>query len=131
MCMSTSQVISPGTVRENSSSVHRRRNPVPHRIKDMPDPKMPLKQEHAQIMDKIRELYCDLFHHDGFGELKVEMKFLKKNKKRSFSGVEKITDSCWTMTFIPALLHPVRRSRVSTPQPGNQSQQRAGRIVSI
>ncbi len=47
----------------------------------MPDPKMPLKQEHAQIMDKIRELYCDLFHHDGFGELKVEMKFLKKTKR--------------------------------------------------
>ncbi len=47
----------------------------------MPDPKMPLKQEHAQIMDKIRELYCDLFHHDGFGELKVEMKISEKKQK--------------------------------------------------
>lgn len=47
----------------------------------MPDPKMPLKQEHAQILDKIRELYCELFLHDGFGELKIEMKFLKKKQK--------------------------------------------------
>jgi len=30
---------------------------------------------------KIRELYTELFAHDGFGRLKVEMKFLKKRQK--------------------------------------------------
>jgi hypothetical protein len=52
-----------------------------HQDKDMPDPKMRLTTEHAQILDKIKELYCELFLHDGFGELKVEIKFLKKKQK--------------------------------------------------
>jgi hypothetical protein len=43
--------------------------------------KMRLSKEHARILDKIQELYHDLFLHDGFGELKVEMKFLKKKQK--------------------------------------------------
>jgi|UPI000687AE2D hypothetical protein len=47
----------------------------------MSDPTMSLSTEHAQILDKIRELYCEIFLHDGFGELKVEMKFLKKKQK--------------------------------------------------
>jgi len=49
--------------------------------KDMPDVKMQLTTEHARILEKIKELYYELFLHDGFGELKIEMKFLKKKQK--------------------------------------------------
>lgn len=37
--------------------------------------------EHEPILCKIRELYQDLFLHDGFGELRVTMRFLKKGQK--------------------------------------------------
>ena len=37
--------------------------------------------EHAAIMDKIGALYGELFLHDGFGELRVTMRFLKKGQK--------------------------------------------------
>lgn len=43
--------------------------------------KQVLAGEHDAILDKLRELYAELFSHDGFGELKVEMKFLKKRQK--------------------------------------------------
>lgn len=42
---------------------------------------MKLANEHQQILDKIQELYREIFLHDGFGELKIEMKFLKKKQK--------------------------------------------------
>lgn len=42
---------------------------------------MNLAREHNTILDKIQELYADIFKHNGFGELKVEMRFLKKGQK--------------------------------------------------
>ena len=42
---------------------------------------MILANEHKQILDKIEKLYSEIFLHDGFGELKIEMKFLKKGQK--------------------------------------------------
>ena len=36
---------------------------------------------HTAIMEKIGVLYRDLFFHNGFGELKVTMRFLKKGQK--------------------------------------------------
>jgi hypothetical protein len=42
---------------------------------------MDLAREHNTILDKIQELYTDIFTHDGFGELRVEMRFLKKGQK--------------------------------------------------
>nr|NJM04252.1 hypothetical protein [Desulfobacula sp.] len=42
---------------------------------------MKLADEHHQILDKIQELYREIFLHDGFGELKIEMKFLRKKQK--------------------------------------------------
>lgn len=42
---------------------------------------MALEKEHQKILAKIRELYSELFAHNGFGELKIEMKFLKKRQK--------------------------------------------------
>ncbi|WP_150112223.1 hypothetical protein [Desulfonatronovibrio hydrogenovorans] len=40
-----------------------------------------LSREHDQVMEKILELYADLFLHDGFGSISIEMKFLKKGQK--------------------------------------------------
>lgn len=40
-----------------------------------------LSREHDQVMKKILELYADLFLHDGFGNISIEMKFLKKGQK--------------------------------------------------
>ncbi|MCG8550770.1 MAG: hypothetical protein MI799_10250 [Desulfobacterales bacterium] len=42
---------------------------------------MALAREHNIILDKIQELYTDIFMHNGFGELRVEMRFLKKGQK--------------------------------------------------
>jgi hypothetical protein len=41
----------------------------------------PREGPHDAILQKIRELYLDLFQHNGFGELKVSMRFLKKGQK--------------------------------------------------
>ena len=40
-----------------------------------------LNEEHEPIIQKICELYQDLFLHDGYGELKVNMRFMKKGQK--------------------------------------------------
>ena len=42
---------------------------------------MLLANEHKKIQDKIQELYSEIFLHNGFGELKIEMRFLKKGQK--------------------------------------------------
>jgi hypothetical protein len=46
-----------------------------------PDSDLDLTAEHRPVMDKIAELYRDLFLHDGYGTLRVEMRFLKKGQK--------------------------------------------------
>lgn len=40
-----------------------------------------LGPEHGEILEKMRELYADLFFHQGFGNFSVEMRFLKKGQK--------------------------------------------------
>ena len=40
-----------------------------------------LASEHKKILDKIEDLYSEIFLHNGFGELKIEMRFLKKGQK--------------------------------------------------
>lgn len=40
-----------------------------------------LSREHVVIQEKIMELYSDLFEHDGFGRVTVEMRFLKRGQK--------------------------------------------------
>jgi hypothetical protein len=42
---------------------------------------MRLSEAHDEVKEKLFELYLDLFSHDGFGELKMEIKFLKKGQK--------------------------------------------------
>jgi hypothetical protein len=49
--------------------------------KASPLPSIDLNAEHGPILKKIGTLYRDLFRHDGFGELKVTMRFLKRGQK--------------------------------------------------
>jgi hypothetical protein len=41
----------------------------------------PFSGEHERILDKIRELYREVFRHDGFGEIGITMRFLKRGQK--------------------------------------------------
>ncbi len=36
---------------------------------------------HQAVLAKLKELYCDLFRHEGFGELRVEMRILRRGQK--------------------------------------------------
>jgi hypothetical protein len=40
-----------------------------------------LPPEHDRILEMLFSLYSELFYHDGYGTLKVEMRFLKKGQK--------------------------------------------------
>lgn len=33
------------------------------------------------VLDRIETLYRTLFQHDGFGEMRIEMRFLKRGQK--------------------------------------------------
>jgi hypothetical protein len=44
-------------------------------------PKMDLPVEHDEIMEKIVALYKDLFFHNGYGEIRIGMRFLKRGQK--------------------------------------------------
>ncbi|MEM7194794.1 MAG: hypothetical protein AAF402_07590 [Pseudomonadota bacterium] len=35
----------------------------------------------VDVMNKIAELYCDLIDHDGFGDLHLQMRILKRGQK--------------------------------------------------
>lgn len=37
--------------------------------------------DHADVLKKFKELYLELFKHDGFGEMTVEMRILKRCQK--------------------------------------------------
>jgi hypothetical protein len=37
--------------------------------------------EHDQAKNKLMELFDDVLTHDGFGEIRVEMKILKRKQK--------------------------------------------------
>lgn len=36
---------------------------------------------HSNVLEKLNELYWNLFEHDGFGEVKIEMKILRRGQK--------------------------------------------------
>ena len=38
-------------------------------------------EAHVDIIDMISKLYTDLFNHDGYGELKIEMRILRRGQK--------------------------------------------------
>ena len=37
--------------------------------------------QHNEILGKIQELYEELFQHNGFGEMQLQMRFLKRGQK--------------------------------------------------
>ena len=41
----------------------------------------PLRGDQGPVVEKLYALYNDLLQHDGYGELKVRMRFLKKGQK--------------------------------------------------
>lgn len=41
----------------------------------------PVLYNHDEILDRIYQLYHSIYEHDGYGEFKVEMRFLKKGQK--------------------------------------------------
>lgn len=42
---------------------------------------MVLMGQHREIQKKLLELYSELFLHNGYGSLQVEMRFLKRGQK--------------------------------------------------
>ena len=36
---------------------------------------------YEDVLSKFRELYGEVFHHDGYGEIRVEMRILKRGQK--------------------------------------------------
>ena len=40
-----------------------------------------LGQGNSVVLAKMRQLYCELFDHDGYGEMRVEMRILRRGQK--------------------------------------------------
>ncbi|MBM7854490.1 hypothetical protein JOC37_000863 [Desulfohalotomaculum tongense] len=40
-----------------------------------------MTQDNEKVLMKIRQLYESLFSHNGYGEMKIEMRILKKGQK--------------------------------------------------
>ncbi|MFI3270999.1 MAG: hypothetical protein R3Y11_02695 [Pseudomonadota bacterium] len=36
---------------------------------------------HAEVLEQMMELYSELFKHQGYGKMSVEMRFLKRGQK--------------------------------------------------
>ncbi len=36
---------------------------------------------HEEVLAKVRELYAELTGHDGFGEMRIEMRLLRRGQK--------------------------------------------------
>ncbi len=42
---------------------------------------MPTLELNKEVLEKFSELYASVFEHDGFGEIRVEMKILRRGQK--------------------------------------------------
>lgn len=42
---------------------------------------MPTLELNKEVLGKISELYASVFEHDGFGEIRIEMKILRRGQK--------------------------------------------------
>jgi len=40
-----------------------------------------MSEDHDKVLSKIIDLYKELFQHEGYGALRLEMRFLKKGQK--------------------------------------------------
>lgn len=68
-----------------------------------------IPEQHSQILKKIEELYEDLFSHDGYGHMELEMRFLKKGQKEIIIRCGK--DYRYVVDFTPPA--QVRRREVA------------------
>ncbi len=48
---------------------------------DVKGASMPTLELNKEVLDKLSELYASVFEHDGFGEIRVEMKILRRGQK--------------------------------------------------
>lgn len=50
---------------------------------ELPTEKTPAMEleEHKEVLGKLIDLYGELFTHDGFGDLRVEMRILRRGQK--------------------------------------------------
>lgn len=37
--------------------------------------------QHKAVLQKLFDLYADLFEHDGYGDIRIEMKILRRGQK--------------------------------------------------
>ncbi|SCY76229.1 hypothetical protein [Desulfoluna spongiiphila] len=58
-----------------------------------------IPEEHGHILKKIEALYEDLYLHDGFGRMELEMRFLKKGQKEIIVRCGK--DYRFVVDFVP------------------------------
>lgn len=42
---------------------------------------MNFHEPHAEVLQKVIELYSELYEHGGYGSMSVEIRFLKKGQK--------------------------------------------------
>lgn len=40
-----------------------------------------LLADNRKVLDKLGELYREVFEHDGFGEIRIEMRILRRGQK--------------------------------------------------
>lgn len=77
-----------------------------------------LSEEHQKILQKISELYTELFFHNGFGELRLEMRFLRKGQKEIIVHCGK--DYRYVVDYDHRLARPGRmKGAMGTTEPGN------------
>lgn len=48
---------------------------------ETPEPQMQTRNANAQVLAKLNELYLEAVSHDGFAELKVEIRILRRGQK--------------------------------------------------
>ena len=47
----------------------------------MNTPKKPVANTPADVLEKVRELFHALIAHDGYGDMRIEVRILKRDKK--------------------------------------------------
>lgn len=46
-----------------------------------PEPQAQIQNANAQVLAKLKDLYTEAIAHDGFAELKVEIRILRRGQK--------------------------------------------------
>ncbi len=38
-------------------------------------------EDHEKVLQQLTRIYCELFNHDGFGDVRIEMRILRRGQK--------------------------------------------------